>query len=125
MHRPFAPAFAAALLLTLGACATTEESASTSMTSAAETTAAEASASTAAPAAASTTNIAVSCNAEAARSLVGQVATYAAIEQARSAATAESVRTLKPGQAATMEFNGNRLNVDVDANNIVTNVRCG
>jgi hypothetical protein len=24
-----------------------------------------------------------------------------------------------------MEFNGNRLNIDVDANNMVTNVRCG
>jgi hypothetical protein len=24
-----------------------------------------------------------------------------------------------------MEFNGNRLNIDVDTNNMVTNVRCG
>ncbi|GAB3345767.1 hypothetical protein GCM10027430_02710 [Lysobacter tyrosinilyticus] len=79
----------------------------------------------AAPAANTTTNSAVSCNAEAARSFVGQAATSTAVEQARSAATADSVRTLKPGQAMTMEFNGNRLNVDIDANNIVTNVRCG
>jgi hypothetical protein len=57
--------------------------------------------------------------------VVGQAATSTSIEQARSAAAAESVRTLKPGQATTMEFNGNRLNVDVDASNIITNVRCG
>lgn len=121
MHRPL---FLLVAALTLSACATTEESASSAMTSATDTATAEAAA-TATPAATGTTNSAVACNAEAARSLVGQAATSVAIEQARSAATAESVRTLKPGQATTMEFNANRLNVDVDANNIVTNVRCG
>jgi len=123
MHRPLFP-LTAALLLALSACATTEESASSGMTSADAATT-EATASTTAPPPTDTTNSAVSCNAEAARSLVGQAATGAAIEQARSAAAADSVRTLKPGQVTTMEFNGNRLNVDVDTNNIVTNVRCG
>jgi hypothetical protein len=47
------------------------------------------------------------------------------VEQARSAAGADTARTLKPGETTTMEFNGNRLNIDVDANNMVTNVRCG
>jgi len=122
MHRPLFP-LAAVLLLALSACATTEES--SGMTSATDTATTEATATTTAPPPADTTNSAVSCNAEAARSLVGQLATGDAIEQARSAAAAESVRTLKPGQATTMEFNGNRLNVDVDTNNIVTNVRCG
>ena len=121
MHRPLFP-LAAALLLALSACATTEESGSSGANSAAD---AEATAATTAPAAAETSNSAASCNAEAVRSLVGLPATSAAIEQARSAAAADSVRTLKPGQATTMEFNGNRLNVDVDTNNIVTNVRCG
>jgi len=34
-------------------------------------------------------------------------------------------RALKPGQAVTMEFNGARLNLDVDARGRVTSVRCG
>jgi hypothetical protein len=121
MHRPLFP-LAAALLMALGACATTEES--SSMTSA-ESAMPESTATTTAPPVGDTTNVAVSCNAEAARGVVGQAATSTSIEQARSAAAAESVRTLKPGQATTMEFNGNRLNVDVDASNIITNVRCG
>ncbi|QNP42138.1 peptidase inhibitor I78 [Lysobacter terrestris] len=73
-----------------------------------------------------TTNSTVGgCNADAARSVVGQMASPDVIDQARLAAGAETARTLKPGQAVTMEFNGNRLNLDVDAGNTVTNVRCG
>jgi Peptidase inhibitor I78 family len=65
------------------------------------------------------------CDPEAARSLVGQVATAEVVEQARSAAGAEIARTLKPGQMVTMEFHPSRLNIDVDAGNAITNVRCG
>jgi hypothetical protein len=35
------------------------------------------------------------------------------------------VRTLKPNQAVTLEFNGGRLNLVVDASDRVTAVRCG
>lgn len=65
------------------------------------------------------------CNANAARIVVGRVATADVIEQARQAAGATLVRTLKPGQMVTMEYRENRLNIDVDAGNVVTNVRCG
>ena len=44
---------------------------------------------------------------------------------ARVRAGAGVVRVLKPGEAATMELNGGRLNLDVDARNRVTEVRCG
>lgn len=65
------------------------------------------------------------CNANAARVVVGRVATAEVIEQARVAAGATLVRTLKPGQMVTMEYRENRLNIDLDADNVVTNVRCG
>jgi hypothetical protein len=65
------------------------------------------------------------CDAEAARTVVGQVATTAVVEQARSAAGAAIARTLKPGQMVTMEFHPSRLNIGVDAGNTITNVRCG
>lgn len=65
------------------------------------------------------------CNAEAARIVIGQLATAEVVEQARVAAGAQVVRTLVPGQIVTMEYLAGRLNIDVDAGNVVTNVRCG
>jgi hypothetical protein len=65
------------------------------------------------------------CNADAARSAIGKIATAEVVEQARVAANAEGARTLKPGQMVTMEFRAGRLNIDVDADNRITNVRCG
>ncbi|WP_042809585.1 I78 family peptidase inhibitor, partial [Xanthomonas citri] len=59
------------------------------------------------------------------QSLVGQPLTDAVGEQARSDAGAKSVRVLKPGQMTTMEFNGERLNLEVDAKNVISSVRCG
>jgi hypothetical protein len=109
------PAFACAafLLATLSACTTPEPSGDAP-----------------APVAAVPTTPATpppqpGCNADAARSVVGQVATAEVVAQARSAAGAEIARTLKPGQMVTMEYNASRLNIDVDAGNTITNVRCG
>lgn len=69
--------------------------------------------------------LAESCDAEAARRFVGQAATEAVVEQARAAAGARSARTLKPGQVVTMEYRAGRLNLDVDADGVITDVRCG
>lgn len=66
-----------------------------------------------------------SCNAEAAQVYVGQAATPAIIDAARRAAGAEQVRTLKPGQMVTMEFLEGRLNVHVDAGNVILRTACG
>lgn len=65
------------------------------------------------------------CNAEPARTLVGQPATAANVERARTLAGARIARVLKPGQMVTMEFIEGRLNIDVDDRNVITNVRCG
>ena len=69
---------------------------------------------------------ALSCNADAARDAVlGQVASAEVVEQARLASGAQVARVLKPGQMVTMEYREGRLNIDVDANNVITNLRCG
>ena len=65
------------------------------------------------------------CNAEAAQPFVGQVATADVVEKARLAAGAQIARTLKPGQMVTMEYHSSRLNLDVNAGNVVTGARCG
>jgi hypothetical protein len=109
----------APLLLVLGACTTTQSDADVDTDAAAAATAATTGNTAATP------PMQPGCNAEAARSVVGQIATAATVEQARSAAGAESARTLKPGQMVTMEFNASRLNIDVDAGNTISNVRCG
>ncbi|MDR2871279.1 MAG: Elastase inhibitor AFLEI Flags: Precursor [Xanthomonadaceae bacterium] len=75
---------------------------------------------TAAPAA-----YATSCDASQAEGLVGKAADPDAAEQARIDTGAKEVRILKPDQAVTLEFNGDRLNIEVDEYNIVTSVRCG
>ena len=45
--------------------------------------------------------------------------------QAKQDANATEVRILKPGEMVTMEFNGERLNLEVDEKQQVTAVRCG
>lgn len=65
------------------------------------------------------------CDASQVQGLVGQVADEAVLEQARTDAGAARARLLKPDQMVTMEFDGTRLNVEVDAGNKVLAVRCG
>ncbi|GAB3373089.1 hypothetical protein GCM10027431_24230 [Lysobacter rhizosphaerae] len=109
----------APMLLALGACTTTRSAADVDADKAAAATA------TTTGNTAATPPMQPGCNAEAARSVVGQMATAETVEQARSAAGAEIARTLKPGQVVTMEYNASRLNIDVDAGNTISNVRCG
>lgn len=66
-----------------------------------------------------------SCNAAGAQFAVGQLATANLVEQARQRAGAGMARMLRPGQVVTMEYNGSRLNVKVDAGNRVIDVTCG
>ncbi len=65
------------------------------------------------------------CNADAARGMIGQTATDEVVEQARKSAGAALARVLKPGQVVTLEYREDRLNVEVDARNVIKDVRCG
>ncbi len=64
------------------------------------------------------------CDASPVQGLVGQPADEATVEQAREDAHAERVRVLRPGQAVTLEFDGARLNVEVDESNTIVALRC-
>ncbi len=77
------------------------------------------------PAPASPPSAAAACDDSQAQWAIGKQVTDADVEQARKDSGAESARTLKPDQAVTMEFNGNRLNLDVDVAGLVTSIRCG
>ncbi len=65
------------------------------------------------------------CDATQVQSLVGQPWSEDLSGQAQQDATAREVRVLKPNEATTMEFIGERLNIELDAEGTVTGVRCG
>ena len=65
------------------------------------------------------------CDAQAAQFAVGKVLSGPLTEEARVKAGAERVRTLRPGQMTTMEFDARRLSLDVDAAGKVVAARCG
>ncbi|MES2415810.1 MAG: I78 family peptidase inhibitor [Pseudomonadota bacterium] len=65
------------------------------------------------------------CNAAAAQFAMGGTANPALVEEARVRSGALTARTIGPGQVVTMEYSGQRLNLDVNAANVVMNVRCG
>lgn len=65
------------------------------------------------------------CDAGKVQALVGQPATAAAVARAKQDSGADSVRVTKPGQPATLDYRHDRLNIEVDADNIATVVKCG
>lgn len=64
------------------------------------------------------------CNADAIQWAIGQPATKAVIDRAQRESGAKAVRVLKPGTAVTQEFMYGRLNLNVDASNVIKTVSC-
>ena len=64
-------------------------------------------------------------NAQAAQFAVGQNSTASVMESARARSGAHMARILRPGQVTTMEFNAQRLNLEVDAGGRIVAARCG
>ncbi len=67
----------------------------------------------------------MACNADAAARYVGEPATAANIEAVRKASGAKLVRALRPDQAVTLEYRGERVNVLQDAAGIIERITCG
>ena len=65
------------------------------------------------------------CDTAPAREYLGQLATDAVVQNAQQAAGANSVRILGPNDAATMDYRGDRLNVMVDSQRVITKLTCG
>lgn len=122
-----AASLAALLPLVLAACAPDAGDADTRMPDATEAPAADAAPAGDFPAADvdAAQPATVPCNADAVQSLVGQASSDAVIEQARADSGASSVRALKPGDAATMDYREDRLNIELDADGVIQSLRCG
>ena len=65
------------------------------------------------------------CTSAAVEHLQGQVASPELLEQARQQAGASTARVLTPGSVVTLEYNGQRLNLNVDDQRVITHVSCG
>src|SRR5437667_277641 len=66
-----------------------------------------------------------SCDVTKAQWAIGEPASDELLERARVAAGASSTRLIRPNQPITLEYRGSRLNLWLDARDIVTAVLCG
>jgi hypothetical protein len=66
-----------------------------------------------------------SCKAEAAQKLVGQARSDALGQEALKLTGAKAIRWIRPGDAVTMDYRMDRLNIDLDAQGRVTRIHCG
>ena len=69
--------------------------------------------------------LAGSCDDTQAQWIIGKTPTEKDIEQAKSDSKSVAMRSLKPGDGATMDFNPNRLNIILDEKGAVASVNCG
>lgn len=120
--RPLLPASLLAVIVLLGACTPQQDSAPPPpMPSASSTeTAPPADATVAADDEAPRT-----CNADPVQALIGQEASEAVVAQATADSGSASVRVLKPGQPATMDFRQDRLNILTDDAGVIERLSCG
>lgn len=65
------------------------------------------------------------CNADAVQNMLGQFASAENVEKIRIQAGAEKVRVLAPGDRATMDFNPQRLNIEIDEAEMIQRFNCG
>lgn len=65
------------------------------------------------------------CNAEAVRWTIGREPTPEVIERARVESGSATVRVIRPGEVVTMDYRGDRLNLDVNERGAITSARCG
>lgn len=65
------------------------------------------------------------CNAGAVQGAVGREAGPRVVHNVKRRAGARDVRVIRPGQAVTMDFRSDRLNIEVDHRNTIRRVHCG
>ena len=65
------------------------------------------------------------CDASAAQELVGEPASQELAAEAMRLSGAQSFRWIPEGSAVTMDYRPDRLNVEYNRDNVVTEIRCG
>jgi len=67
----------------------------------------------------------MNCDDSHAQTAIGQVATPATVDRIVAESGSRSVRVIKPGMMVTMDYREDRINIHVDAENVITSVKCG
>lgn len=70
-------------------------------------------------------NLSGACNADTLQNLLGQTVTAELVDQAQQQAGAQTTRVLSPGDAVTMDYNSQRLNIDIDEAESIVRITCG
>ncbi|MBS7661721.1 hypothetical protein I0D00_07140 [Pseudomonas lalucatii] len=65
------------------------------------------------------------CKAEAVPGMLGKPATAERVERAREQTGARSVRVLAPGDAVTLDYDSQRLNIEIDEAELIQRISCG
>ena len=65
------------------------------------------------------------CDADAASSAIGHAATPNVVERARRESGSADVRVIAPGQPVTMDYRGDRLNINVNERGAIVGLKCG
>lgn len=65
------------------------------------------------------------CDASKVQSLVGQTASQDVVDKAKADSGSSTARVIKPGEMVTMDFQDDRLTLEVDDGNVIQSVRCG
>jgi hypothetical protein len=122
------------LLATLSACAQTGHQATPTLTTTSPSTGADTTSAASPDTGADTSQSPYSsvfssqgqnCDAQPVQKLIGTKLTDSVTEQARTGATSNSVRILRPGEVMTMEYDPHRLNLILDKGDILAALRCG
>ena len=100
--------FAAALTLSLAACAANTPATPEPM-----------------PAEPAPPTAAMACDASKAQWAVGQTASQDVVDKVVKDSSSREARVIKPGQAVTMDYREDRVNINVDGKNTITDVKCG
>mgnify|MGYP003484093369 FL=1 len=74
---------------------------------------------------AETVTVGGACNAEPAQSYVDKPASDANVQAAFKASGAKTMRSIKPGQAVTMDYREDRVNIHQDASGNIERIICG
>jgi hypothetical protein len=65
------------------------------------------------------------CRAEAVSWAIGRAASPEVVERARVESGSTDVRVIEPGQAVTMDYRHDRLNINVNERGAITGLKCG
>lgn len=67
----------------------------------------------------------MTCDDSKGQTAVGQTATQSMVDKVIADTGSRTARVIKPGQAVTMDYSDERVNIHVDAKNVITSVKCG